>query len=962
MAKNSGAVPGTSTVTTRVLLRLVEEQAGQEGVARVLQRAGTPYRQEELESTRGRISYPDKLRLFEAAAAELDDPRIGLRLGPVSLRDSALEPWRKLGRAAGSPAAAFRGISRIATHFDSATVYRCLRAEEGSAAVARTVLAPFQPNRIDCDYTVGLLAHIPVSFGLPPARVDHREHCQLNGASECIYNVAWRVPPRQRLARMLQKLKWVYPPTNRSSTAEHRLRTLEAASSDLITSSPLEDMLDRILTRADSAVPAPGHLLAVRTTTGERHVRVRGIGKVLEAALDDTEMAFAHGSAALAARPVLSVPVTSASHSYGVMAAVAHPGQKFFPEDTDALASYARHAAVSLDIARIIEEARDHGETAQLLLDVSRSLVQHSTVQALASSIAGAVPALSDADRSAIALWDAEAGCLRIAGMSGWHGAQADQLAAYMTTGQESPELAQLLVSGKPMLVDRNGSDWARGMLSDFAISALAAIPIMAGGQVSGIVLAHWADQPAPEKLEGTLIERLSGLAALAAVALENIRLLEDARRQALHDPLTGLPNRTLLEDRLETSLAQASGTGSSVGLLFCDINRFKRINDGLGHGAGDRVLRQVAAQIKTALRDGDTVARYSGDEFVVLLPNIDTPEEVDDIAAKLSSGLAAPIEIDGKKIFVEVAIGTALRTTLSREDAETSTESARRLVEQADFEMCRAKARARGHSLPTVQRKDHLRLETDLRGAAARGELRVQFQPQIDLATNEIVAAEALVRWQHPELGLVSPGDFIPLAEDSNLIAEVGAFVLHEACTTGASWRAEGHDIEVAVNVSAFQLGSTGFPDFVRETLRRTGFSADALTLEVTESQAMSESPVDDDNLRELRSIGIGISIDDFGTGFSSLAQLHRLPVTEVKIDRSFTTRLGEKGSAAFVAGIVGLGHGLGLRVIAEGVETTDQMNALQAMGCDRAQGFLFSRPVNAANFEEQLRTSKHL
>jgi diguanylate cyclase (GGDEF)-like protein len=954
--KNSRVVPGTSTVTTRVLLRVVAEQAGPEGVSRVLERAGAVHRREELQSTGGRISYPDKLRLFEAAAAELDDPRIGLRLGPASLLDSELEPWRKLW-AAGSPAAAFRGISRIATRYDSAIVYRCDQAEEGSAAVARKVLAPYQPNRIDCDYALGFLAQVPASFGLTQARVDHGDICQLNGAPECMYNVAWNIPPRQHLARTLRKLKPADPPTNRTSTAEHRLRLLEAAASDLVSNSPLDEVLDRILTRADSAVHAPGHLLAVRALAGDRHVRVRGIGKVLEAALDETEMVLSIDAAALADLPVLSVPVASESHFYGVMAAVAHPGQEFFPEDTDALASYARHAAVSLDIAGIIQEAREHGETAQLLLDVSRSLSKHSTEKDLATSIADAVPSLSDADRSAIALWDTEAGKLRIAGMSGWHGAQAEQLAAYMTTEQESPELAQLLATGTAILVDRNGSDWARGMLADFAISALAAIPIMAGNQVSGIVLAHWADEPAPDTLAGTLIERLSGLAALAAVALENIRLLEDARRQALRDPLTGLPNRAFLEDLLETSLVQASRTGQKVGLLFCDINRFKRINDWLGHGAGDSVLRHVGAQIKAALRDGDTVARYSGDEFVVLLPNIDTAEQADDVADQIRSRLAEPLDIDGKKIFVEVAIGTTVRETLRCDDSDSQQVLARQLVEEADFEMYRAKARTRGHALPTVHRRDYLQLESDLRGAAARGELRVQFQPQIDLATNKIVAAEALVRWQHPDLGLVSPGEFIPLAEDSNLIAEVGAFVLEEACTAGERWHTDGHGIEVAVNVSAFQLGSTGFPDLVRKVLQRTRFPAGALTLEVTESQAMSESAVSDDNLREFRSMGVGISIDDFGTGFSSLAQLHRLPVTEVKIDRSFITRLGEDGSAAFVAGIVGLGHGLGLRVIAEGVETSEQMNALRAMGCDRAQGFLFSKPVDASVFEGQLR-----
>jgi diguanylate cyclase (GGDEF)-like protein len=959
MPRTNRAAPGTSTMTTRVLLQVVAEQAGPDGIDRVLRCAGLSDQKEKLQSLRGRISYPDKLLLFDAAADELADPRIGLRLGPASLRDPAIEPWRKLGRATGSPAAVFRGVSQFSTRFDSATVLRCDRVGEGSASIAWKVLPPFKPSRIDCDNHIGFLSQIPVLFELPPARVEHGGTCQLKGATECVYDVTWTVPVRQRLLGLLRKIGEHEPVTVRRSTVEHRLRTLEGAASDLAGSASLEEVLDLILARTDNAVHAPGHLLAVRTPDGGRHLRIRGMGHVLTAALDGDGVTLSTGSSALSGLPVLCVPVASAKHVYGVLAAVAHAGQEFFPDDTDALASYARHAAAGLDIAGVVAEARDHGETARLLLGVSNSLAQHSTVHALSSSIADAALALSGTDRAAIALWDAEEGHLRIAGMSGWHGELADQLASYMTTAQDSPELACLLASSAPLLVDRNGSEWARNMLADFNIAALAAVPIMTGTRLTGIVLAHWAEQ-SPASLEGALTERLSGLAALAAVALENIRLLEDARRQALHDPLTGLPNRALLEDRLETSLAQARRNGSLVGLIFCDVNRFKRINDGLGHGAGDSVLRHVAAQLRAAVRDADTVARYSGDEFVVLLPHVNTSVDLDQVADRIRAGLVDPIDIDGRKIFVDVAMGTTVSGVHYDDGPATHAESARRLIAKADFEMYRAKARARGHTPPGAQRTDYLRLETDLRGAAARGELRVQFQPQIDMATQTIVAAEALVRWQHPELGLLPPGEFIPLAEDSNLIAEIGAHVLAETCRAGAGWRSQGHQLEMAVNVSAFQLSGPGFPALVNETLLRTSLPAEALTLEVTESQAMPESSVNDSNLRELRAIGVGISIDDFGTGYSSLAQLHRMPVTEVKIDRSFTMRLGEDGSTAFIAGIVGLGHGLGLRVVAEGVETRDQFEALLAMGCDRAQGYLFGKPMDAAELEELLRATE--
>jgi diguanylate cyclase (GGDEF)-like protein len=608
----------------------------------------------------------------------------------------------------------------------------------------------------------------------------------------------------------------------------------------------------------------------------------------------------------------------------------------------------------------VVEETRENAETTQLLFNLARSLAKHSTLEAAATTIADAVVAISGASRSALALWDAVAGKAWIAGTSGWHGELAEKVAAYATTAQESPELAELVAHGAPMLVDRNGSDWAKQVLAEFDVTAVAFIPIMAGNQVTGLILADWVVRAAPESLGTALTERFTGLASLAAVALENIRLLEDARWQALHDPLTGLPNRALLEDRLETSLAQPARNGRRVGLLFCDVNRFQRINDNLGHGAGDTVLRHVATQLRAAVRGSDTVARYSGDEFVILLPDTETSSEVEQMAAKVRASLSEPVEVTGRKVFVDVAIGTSMSSPVSDEGTHNPSEAARRLIANANLDMYRSKARARGET-PPVKSKDCLRLETDLRGAASRGELRLQYQPQIDVATNKIVAAEALVRWQHPELGLLSPADFIPLAEDSELITEIGTHVLAEACRTGAVLRTIGHPIEIAVNVSAAQLCRTGFTDLVRDVLEQTGFPADALTLEVTESQAVSEYPVNHANLRKLRSLGIGVAVDDFGTGYSSLAQLHRLPVTEVKIDRSFIARLGEDGSSDFIAGIVGLSHGLGLRVVAEGVETRDQFDALGAMGCERAQGYLFSKPVDATVLEELLRMSVH-
>jgi len=940
--------PGTSTGITRSLLRVVLDEAGSDGIERVLLQAGLAHRRESLLSADERIPYPEKLRVFDAAARVVGDPRIGLRLGAASMQDEAMEPWRRLAREKGSPEAAFRAVSPFSTRFDSATLLKCWWAVEGSASLSWKVLPPYRPNRVDCDAQMSYLAHVPVVFGFAPATVTHGYACQVAGAAECRYEVTWTATPLRRVSTLLRKPDIALEAADRSATIHNRLRALEGATADLAAMESLEEILDKILDRTDSAVHAPGHLLVVQTPNQERHVRSRGLGEVLEASLDDAGINLNLESPDLGGLPIISVPVQSSKRSYGFLAAVAHRGQEFFPDDADALTSYAQHVAVSLDIAGIVAEAREHAETAGLLLEVSNSLSEHSSVGSLSASLASSVAALTGADRSAIALWDEGAGRVRVAGMSGWHGELADQLAAYVVNPKESPELAHMLVERSPLLLDARSSEWAQRMLKDFRISALVAVPIMSGDRFAGIVLAHWVG-PGPATLDGALTARLNGVASLASVAIDRMGLIEDARRQALHDPLTGLPNRALLQDRLENALATTARNGRRVGIVFCNIDRFKRINEGLGHDAGDTALRHLAARLSESVPEASTVARYSGDNFVILLPEIGSVSEVQGVGERIRQSLEAPLEIAGNQIVLDVVIGSAVGSVRSGDRSMAYAESGCILIAEAELEMSRAKASAKGKTAPRGQHSTDLRLESDLRGAASRGELRVQFQPQIDVRTKSVIAAEALVRWQHPELGLLAPAAFIPLAEDSNLIAEVGAHVLLLACRAGATWHAAGHQLEIAVNVSSAQLSDPTFPTVVQETLTRSGFPAESLTLEVTESQAMSDSAVNDGNLRELRNLGIGISIDDFGTGYSSLAQLHRMPVTEVKIDRSFTARIGDDGSDAFINGIIGLAHGLGLLVIAEGVETSEQLGVLARIGCDRAQGYLLGKPMDA-------------
>lgn len=452
--------------------------------------------------------------------------------------------------------------------------------------------------------------------------------------------------------------------------------------------------------------------------------------------------------------------------------------------------------------------------------------------------------------------------------------------------------------------------------------------------------------------------ELVAALRGLQEAESARNRLLDEARQQALHDPLTGLANRALLQRSIRDALMVAASTGEKVGLLFCDVNRFKRINDSLGHTAGDEVLRHVAACLIAAAGFGNIVARYSGDEFVVLVPAVNAANELDVIEDRIRLALAPPAKILGRDVTVDVAVGSARADPEQHGSEEALLSLATQLIDDADAAMYRSKARSRGKPLERIHLPERIRLETDLRGAAGRGELTVHYQPQFDAETGTIVGAEALVRWQHPELGLLTPAAFIDIAEESDLIEEVGEFVLHSACTFGAQLRREGHALEISVNVSANQLTNPRFEPFIGATLAVTDFPGDALTLEITESRVISEAVINNGALENIRRLGVGLSVDDFGTGYSSLYQLRHLPVTEVKIDRSFISSISDEGSLAFVAGIVSLGHGLSLRVVAEGVERPGQLTVLRGTGCDRLQGYHLGRPVEESEFRGLLAT----
>ena len=414
---------------------------------------------------------------------------------------------------------------------------------------------------------------------------------------------------------------------------------------------------------------------------------------------------------------------------------------------------------------------------------------------------------------------------------------------------------------------------------------------------------------------------------------------------QALHDALTGLPNRVLFLERIAQSIQAAARRSIQSAVLFVDIDRFKSVNDMAGHAAGDQLLIGVARRLLDALRPGDTVARLGGDEFVVLCENLyEVQNEAISIAERICATVARPFQAAGSELFTTASIGIAF--VRPGDDPHV-------LVARADSAMYMAKQRGRSRwEIYHPDFDEHMtrraELINGLHRAVDRAELVLHYQPVKDLSTGAVVAMEALVRWQHPTLGMVAPAEFIPLAEETGLIVDIGRWVLQEACTQCAAWRAEGHDtVDVSVNVSGRQLEDPLFASSVDAVLRATGLPASALSMEVTESVIVTEGTIGHQALEDLQRLGVRIAIDDFGIGYSSLSYLAKLPIHALKVDRTFIAGLGTAQDGSIVTAMVDLAHKLGLEVVAEGVETETELEQLRRADCDEAQGFLLGRPA---------------
>jgi diguanylate cyclase (GGDEF)-like protein len=614
--------------------------------------------------------------------------------------------------------------------------------------------------------------------------------------------------------------------------------------------------------------------------------------------------------------------------------------------------------ASSGDQARRIEELEaalgEERRTAGTLLDVAHSLAQARTAEEVARLVAAATPKLMGVVRASVFLFDEADESFTVAGTEGWTEEHHGLFDGLVVRPSDTPVVGEMVARPQLRVFRRDEDDpFVRTMLEDFGSEVVVTAPIVAKGRLIGVIVTGSSVGAPPFRIDEDVRARLGGLADQAATALENIRLVDEIRRQAFIDDLTGLPNHLLFRDRAAQAVARAERHGERAAVLLVDLDHFKKVNDSLGHEAGDALLRQVAGRLSGMLRAQDTVARTGADEFMILLPGLEGITGVRTVAEKILTLFADPFQVSRHVVFMTASVGLALYP-----DHGFSTDA---LMRNADMAMYRAKERGRNTFQwyadgMTAKAQERLELEAELHRALDHQEFEVHYQPIFDLELGEMVGVEALVRWRHPERGLLTPDRFLALAEETGLVVAMDSWVLRAACGQVRRWRDDGLPLlRLAVNISGRTFQQASLAETVMRVLGEHGLPPDFLELEVSENVAGHEAAETLTVLERLRSLGVRVAIDDFGTGYSVLSRLQGFPVNTLKVDKTFVQDItSDVDEGPIVSGLIAMAHRLEVEVTAEGVETPEQLLFLRHHGCDNAQGFLLGRPVKPNRIPE--------
>ncbi len=739
---------------------------------------------------------------------------------------------------------------------------------------------------------------------------------------------------------------------------------------------------------ADRIVTADRYLLMLRVAPGTPlELHHRGLDDVQAERLA-VELWQEHPEEAGGSRVV--VDIASPRRRYGRLAAFTSADAPVSAPDERILGHFARYAANFLDECSVLGDARRSDATARTLLSFSEELSKLTTLTDAVQRLADAVPVMTGCDQATVYLWDRDSGVLTPTSRTGGlesadaytgpivsyrpeerpsqpgRDARPDPVEAeaegLVTVRSDTPVVARMVREREVMVLDAGVEDpQLRVLLSRTGTAASVVAPLFASGAFIGVIAANFGPQASDATIhDGDLHERLLGLADQAATAIQNLELLEKVSHMAWHDSLTGLPNRRLFEDRVEQELVRSRRVGEPVCMFFVDLDNFKTVNDTFGHATGDDLIQQVALRLVETVRSQDTVARVGGDEFAILLPGLADQLSINLLAERMLEGIHTPFLVFGEEVTTSASIGIAI--------APEHGDSYDDLLNRADEAMYRAKDLGRNAfemyhfspdpSNPGRRALDDRELYVDLIKALDGNEFFLLYQPYIDLRTAQVVGVEALVRWDHPSLGILEPSYFIALAEKSDLIVALDSWVLWQACRQLRVWIDLGLDpLRLSVNLASRDLASPDLFQGIHRTLQETGVDPTLLELEITRRVVLDTTGPARENIDRLRRLGVRFTIDDFGSGNSSLNRIGTFPVSTLKIDQSFVQVLGpDAADNSLVSAIISMADRLGLATVAEGVETSLQSRVLLQRGCTTAQGYYFSPPLVAEDVERML------